>query len=106
MVRALRGVGEAAVGRALRGEAVDAAGAPGDLGSAELLDGRDAGERPEVAVGDPRELLLHALEEVTRNVQAVVRAVLRLRVKAHRGVIAARSHVCRQRDTGRERDMR
>ena len=46
-------VGEAAVGGAEAEVAVLAAGAPGDGGALHLLDGADAGEGPEVRVGDP-----------------------------------------------------
>ena len=88
VVRTLRRVGQATVRRALRGEAVDAAGAPGDLGTAELLDGRDAREGPEVAVRDPGELLLHVLEELPSDIQAGVRTMLCLRLETHGGIVA------------------
>lgn len=51
----LGAVGEAPVGRAHGDVAVCAAGAPGDGGALHLLDGADAGEGPEVRVGDPGE---------------------------------------------------
>lgn len=62
VVSTLGGIREAAVGRALSGEAVNTARAPGNLGATELLDGSDTSQGPEVAVRDPRELLLDGLE--------------------------------------------
>lgn len=53
----LRGVGEAPVGGAGGDVSVGAAGAVGDGGAGHLLDGGDAGEDPEVRVGDPGEFL-------------------------------------------------
>ena len=84
----LRSVGETAIGRRLGSEAVDAARPPGDLRATHLLYGADTAERPEVTVGDPRELLLDALHELACDLQAGVRAVLRLRVKTHSGIVA------------------
>ena len=46
-------VGEATVGRAHGYVVVGAAGAPRDGGALHFLDGADAGEGPEVGVGDP-----------------------------------------------------
>ena len=62
VVSTLGSIREAAVGRALSGEAVNTARAPGNLGATELLDGSDTSQGPEVAVRDPRELLLDGLE--------------------------------------------
>lgn len=90
VLSALRTIGETTVGCRLGGEAVDATRPPGDLGAAHLLDGADTAERPEVAVGDPGELLLDALHEVACDVQASVCAVLGLGLEAHGGVIAVR----------------
>ena len=56
VVLLLAAVGEASVGRAKGDVAVLSARAPGDGGALHFLDGADAGEGPEVGVGDPGEL--------------------------------------------------
>ena len=66
-----------------------AAGSPGDGGAAEFLDCGDAGEGPEVGVGDPRKLGLDGLEEVAGDFEAGVGAVVRFRGESHGGAVAA-----------------
>lgn len=68
MLAALGGVGEASVGGAGCDVFVGAAGAVGDGWALHLLDGGDAGEDPEVGVGDPGEFLCGVLlAEFVRN---------------------------------------
>jgi len=91
VVLSLGSVGKAAVGCGILSEAINAAGAPGDLGATELLDANDATKSPEVTIRDPRELLLDLLHAVAGNVQTVVGAMESFRLKAHGGVVAAAS---------------
>jgi hypothetical protein len=75
VVAAERRVGQAPVRRRVLGEAVDPPRPPRDHGPAHLLHGGDAREGPQVAVRDPRELLLDLLHQRAGDVQAGVRAV-------------------------------
>ncbi|KAI3477905.1 hypothetical protein L1887_60212 [Cichorium endivia] len=91
VVGTLVAVRQAAVGSALVGSRVLAARAPGDLGTAELLDGGDTAERPEVRVGDPGELVVDLLHKVARDAQTGVGAVVGLGGEAHGGTVGAAS---------------
>lgn len=88
VVRALGSIRETTVWSGLGSEPVDTSGAPGDLGTAHLLDGSNAGQSPQIAVRDPGELLLEGLEELASNVQTGVGTVLRLRGEPHCSVVA------------------
>lgn len=62
----LRAVGETTIRRAHTNVSVGPAGAPWHDGTLHLLDGADAGECPEVGVGDPGEFLWkHMLERLS-----------------------------------------
>jgi len=90
VVLALCGIGQAAIGRAgLVISSVPAARAPRDLRSAHLLDGHNAGQRPEVGVSEGRELLLDGLQQVASKAQAGIGAVAALGIEAHAGAIRA-----------------
>ena len=103
----LGAVGEASVGGAEGDVAVLSAGAPGDGRALHLLDGADAGEGPEVGVGDPGELFwkgtsfvswrvkgwdgltLHWLEEVSGVLQTSIGTVITFWSKPHSRTVAA-----------------
>lgn len=84
-----RAVGKAAVGRAQAGVTIRPAGPPGDGGALHLLDRADAGEGPEVRVGDPGELLLDGFEEVARRFEAGVGAVVAFGGETHGRAVGA-----------------
>lgn len=89
VVLVLGGVGETAVGGAEGDVAVLSTRPPGDDGALHLLDGADAGQRPQVRVGDPGELLLDGLEEVPCVLEAGVGPVVRLGREPHGRAVAA-----------------
>jgi hypothetical protein len=82
-------VGETTIWCAEAEIAVGAAGAVGDLGTLHLLDGADAGEDPEVGVGDPWEGFLDGLEEVAGGLETGVCAVVTLGGEAHGCAVGA-----------------
>lgn len=86
---ALGAVGETTIRCAAGDVLVLAAGSPGDGGAAEFLDCGDAGEGPEVGVGDPGELGLDGLEEVAGDFEAGVGAVVGFGGESHGGAVAA-----------------
>jgi len=90
----LGSVRETTVGSAVRDVAVIAAGSPGDLGALHLLDGSNTSEGPEVGVGDPGELLLDRVEEVTGSVKTGVSTVVTLRRESHGSTVAATWFLC------------
>lgn len=88
---ALGGVGKTAIGGTGGNVPVLTAGAPGDDGATELLNGGGTGQSPQVGVGDPGELGLDGLEEVTGVLQTGVGAVVRLRSETHGSTVATTS---------------
>lgn len=84
----LGSVRETTVGSAVRDVTVVAAGSPGDLGALHLLDGGNTSKGPEIGVGDPGELLLNGVEEVTGSVKTSVGAVVTLRGESHGSTVA------------------
>mmetsp|Transcript_1318 Transcript_1318/g.3576 ORF Transcript_1318/g.3576 Transcript_1318/m.3576 type:complete len:273 (-) Transcript_1318:366-1184(-) len=72
-------------GAVLAAGLVHTAGREGHFLPAHLLDCNAGRVDPEVCVGDLRELLLHGLEQVLRDLQAGVRAPRDLRLEAHGG---------------------
>mmetsp|Transcript_10887 Transcript_10887/g.29279 ORF Transcript_10887/g.29279 Transcript_10887/m.29279 type:complete len:388 (+) Transcript_10887:260-1423(+) len=60
-----------------------------DLGAAHLLDGHNRCENPQVRVRHARELLLHGLEHVLRELEARIGTPRHLGLEAHRSTIRA-----------------
>ncbi|KAI6760215.1 hypothetical protein HG531_013416 [Fusarium graminearum] len=89
MILALGSVRKTAIGCAARDIAVGTARSVRDSGTQHLLDSTNAGKDPEIRVGDPRELLLDRLKEVTGSGQTGVGTVVRLRSESHGSSIAA-----------------
>lgn len=87
VVLALGTVGQSTVRSTVVVVAVHSACSPGDLGTLGLLNGTDTGERPQVTVRDPGELLLDGLEQVSGNLETVVGAVLGFGLESHSGVV-------------------
>lgn len=85
----LAGIRQPAVARHEGSVAVGAARSPCDGGTLHLLDGGDAGEGPEVRVGDPGELLLDGFEEVSGGLETCVGAMVAFWCEAHGGTIGA-----------------
>ena len=54
-----------------------------------LLDSADAGEGPQVGVGDPGESGVNRLEEITRGFKAGVGAMVTFGGEAHGGAVGA-----------------
>ena len=89
MALLLRPVRETAVGRAEGGRPVLPPGPPWDLRALHLLDGRHAGQGPQVGVRDPWELPLDGFEEVAGGFEAGVGAVVGLGVEPHGCAVGA-----------------
>lgn len=87
----LAAVGEPAVRSAGAEVLVGPARPPGDGRATQLLDGAGAGQGPEVGVGDPWELGLDGLEEITGVVEAGIGAVVGFRGESHSRTVAASS---------------
>ena len=91
-VRLLFGaVGKTPIGCARGDITVGTPWAPGDDGALHFLDGCDAGQRPEVRMGYPGELLLDGLEEVPSGFETGVGAVVGFRGETHGGAVGAAS---------------
>lgn len=84
----LGGVGQTAVRGAGSDVLVLAAGSPGDGRATQLLDGAGTSQSPEIGVGDPRELGLDRLQEVSGSLETSVGAVVGLRGESHGGTVA------------------
>lgn len=56
----------------MHGACASAASIAGKLPTSQFLDGDSAGQRPQVRVGDPGELLLNGLQQVLSNVETLV----------------------------------
>ena len=110
MIRTLRGVGKTAIRGHLCSKTVNAAWTPGDLGALHFLpsgstkialkiskyiylNGSYTTKSPKITIGNPWELLLDLLHEVTSDVQAGVGSVYGLGLETHGGVIAIRDGV-------------
>lgn len=91
VVLVLGGIRQTPIGGAGRDVLVLTAGSPRDDGATKLLDGGGTGQSPQIRVGDPGELSLDGLQEVTGVLQTGVGTVVRLRSEAHGSTVATTS---------------